>query len=119
MILDFYDAQGNAFAYSEDGESVYSFDGKPIGYFHGEHFYDFSGRHRGFFSRGHLWDHAGTALLYTPAATGGPMKPSRSLKPEKASKGLKPFKGVREMAPLKPLLTVEWSRVSVRTYFLN
>ena len=112
MTLDFYDAQGNVFAYSEDGETVYSFEGAPLGYFHGEHFYDFTGRHRGFFSDGHLWDHAGTAVLFTSDARGGPVKPLKSLKPLKGLKQLKPLKAVRELAPLKPLFSFDWSRTS-------
>lgn len=83
MALDFYDAQRRPFSYSDDGETIYTFGGRPIAYLDGDSVYSFSGAHVGFFENGQIWDHSGGVALFTDGASGGPMKPLKSLKPLK------------------------------------
>jgi hypothetical protein len=117
MSLDFYDARGRAFAYSEDGETIYTFGGSPIAYIDGESVYSFSGKHVGFFERGHLWDGAGKVVLFTDQASGGPIKPRKSLKPLKRIKRLKPSKRNQELRPRKQLQGSAWSHYSPERLF--
>lgn len=84
MTLEFYDYQGQPFSYCEDGETIYPYAGIPIAYIYEDSIYSFNGRHLGFFENGQIWDHSGKVILFTPQATGGPIKPLRGLKPLKS-----------------------------------
>jgi len=117
MSLDFYDLNGDPYAYSEDGETIYTFDGRPIAHISGDSIYSFSGKHLGFFEAGQIWDHNGAILLFTDDSQGGPMKPLKSLKPLKGLKELKPLKGLKELKPLKALKSMSWSAHSPQDVF--
>lgn len=111
MSLDFYDSKGNPYAYSDDGETLYTFGGKPIAYIDDDSIYAFDGRHLGFLENGQIWDRSGKVVLVADGASGGPMKPLKKLKPLKGLKQLKPLKGLKQLKPLKPLKTMAWSQV--------
>lgn len=115
--MDFYDCHGHAFAYCEDGETIYAFSGQPIAYLHGDSIYAFSGVHLGFFEAGQIWNHAGEVILFTNGASGGPMKPLKSLKPLKGLKHLKPIKGLKAMKPLKSLKRMQWAQTDPEVFF--
>jgi hypothetical protein len=109
MSLDFYDANGRPYAYSEDGEIIYTFSGMPIGYFAGDSIYAFNGRHIGYFESGMLRDRRGDVLLFAEGSSGGPMKPMRMMKPMKGMKRMNPMKSLKEMKPMRPMKTLGWS----------
>jgi len=117
MALDFYNQNGQAYAYSDDGEYIYAFNGRPIAFFDGDSIYSFSGKHLGFFENGQIWDHSGNVVLFTDSSSGGPLKPLRSLKPLKGLKELKPLKGLKELKPLKSLKSMGWSSLSSDVFF--
>lgn len=117
MALDFYDSTGRPYAYSDDGETIYTFSGKPIAYISGDSLYSYSGKHLAFFEKGQIWDHSGSVLLFTDGASGGPMKPLKALKPLKGLKELKPLKGLKELQPLKALKSMSWSNLAQEELF--
>ena len=117
MALDFYDSRGRPYAYSDDGETIFTFDGRPIAHIDGDSIYSFSGAHLGFFEDGQVWDHSGSVILFTDGASGGPMKPLMALKPLKGLKQLKPLKGLKELKPLKALKGGSWSRQAPEDVF--
>ena len=117
MSLDFYDADGQPYAYTDDGETIYTFDGTPVAYIHGNSIYSFAGAHLGFFENGHVWDHSGYALLFTDGATGGPVKPVRGIKPVKGIRQIKEVKGIKEIKPIKPIRSPAWSSLSPQEVF--
>jgi|HigsolmetaAR206D_1030411.scaffolds.fasta_scaffold09337_2 hypothetical protein len=117
MSLDFYDARGRAFAYSEDGETIYTFSGKPIGYIDRGSVYSFGGKHVGFFEDGQIWDATGKVVLFTQQASGGPIKPRITLKPQKRLKHIKPSKCRQELQPRKVLHSLTWSRHTPEYFF--
>ena len=85
MSLDFYDSNGQPYAYTDDGETIYTFGGAPIAFIDGDSIYSFSGAHVAFFEDGQVWDHSGGVVLFTDQASGGPMKPLKALKPLKGT----------------------------------
>lgn len=107
--LVFYDQSGEPVAYSEDHQTVYRFNGQPLGYFDDDSLYAFSGHHIGWFADGWIRDRSGNALVFTPEATGGPMKPIRRLRPIKSIKSIRPIKGIRQIRPIRPIFTLGWS----------
>jgi hypothetical protein len=117
VSLDFYDSRGRPFAYSDDGETIFAFSGKPLAYVDGDSVYSFTGAHLGFFEQGQIWDHSGRVLLFTDGASGGPMKPLKALKPLKSLKQLKPLKGLKQLKPLKPLKSFSWSSIGPESHF--
>lgn len=109
--MDFYDRHGEAVAYVEDGEHIYSWDGRPLAFISGEHVYAFSGNFIGWFNDGWIRDKNGDAMLFADNAKGGPEKPMLNLKKFKGFKQFLPFKGFKDLAPSKPFFNYEWSDV--------
>lgn len=52
MSLDFYDRNGRPYAYSDDGEHIFTFNGKPVAYICEDSIYRFDGQHVGYFESG-------------------------------------------------------------------
>jgi hypothetical protein len=111
--MDFYDRFGAAVAYVDDGEHIYSWDGRPVAFISdGENVYTFAGNFIGWFDNGWIRDSDGNAMLFTDdAGGGGPSKPMRQFKRFKGFKQFLPFKGFREFVPFKPFFTHQWSDV--------
>lgn len=119
MSFDFYDQGGRAYAYSDDGEAVYTFDGMPIAFIENDSIYGYDGRHIGYFNNGAIFDPYGNTLLFTNAATAGPMKPMLAMKPMKGMKQMKPMKGMKQMKPMKPMSSMGWSQLILEEVFRN
>jgi hypothetical protein len=119
MSPDFYDSNGRPYAYSDDGETIFTFDGRPIAHIDGDSIYSFSGAHLGFFEDGQIWDHSGAVILFSDRASGGPMKPLKALKPLKSLKQLKPLKSLKQLKPLKSLKSMTWSTQAPESVFEN
>ena len=117
MSLDFYDSNGQPYAYTDDGETIYTFGGAPIAFIDGDSIYSFSGAHVAFFENGQVWDHSGGVVLFTNQASGGPMKPLKALRPLKGFKSLKPLKGSKALKPLKSLKSLGWSDATPEDIF--
>lgn len=115
--VDFYDQKGNPFAYTDDGSTIHTFSGKPIGYIDGVSIYTFSGKHVGFFEDGQVWDHSGCVVLFTDASIGGPIKPLKSLRPLKGIKQNEPLKKLKNTKPQKPSMSQSWSDLSPGEFF--
>ena len=118
MILDFYDKSGTPIAYSDDGEHIYTFGGKPVGYFSSGSVYAFSGKHLGRFENGLLRDNKGNVALFSQEASEGPIKPIKQIKPIKGIKQIRPVKGIKQIKPIKPISTLGWSPLSGKQFFL-
>lgn len=109
MSLDFYDSQGRPYAYSDDGETIYTFSGIPVAYISDDSIYSFTGVHIGYFNDGMIRDQNGDVLLFTSGASGGPMKPMKMIKPMKSMKKMKHMKSMKQMKPMRPMKTLGWS----------
>lgn len=117
MSLDFYDSRGRPYAYSDDGETLFTFGGAPIAYISDDSIYAFGGSHIGYFNDGMIRDAHGNVLLFTQNASGGPMKPMKQMKPMKGMKQMKPMKGMKQMKPMRPMKSLGWSSYSPEDVF--
>jgi hypothetical protein len=108
MSLDFYNSQGQPYAYSDNGETIYSFPGVPIAHIDGDSIYSFSGAHAGYFNGGMIQDRQGGVLLFTSDANGGPMEPMTAMRP---------IKGMKQMKPMRPMSSLSWSASSPEEIF--
>ena len=117
MTIEFYDSTGQPYAYSDDGETIYTYGGMPIAQIDGDSIYSFTGAHLGFFEDGNVWDHEGGVVLFTDNSTSGPLKPLKALKPLKGLKALKPLPGLKALKPLKALKSQNWSALNPSDIF--
>lgn len=117
----FYDASGTPYAYTEDGITIYTFEGTAIAYIEVNSIYGFDGTHIAFYEDGNVWDDNGDVLLYTKDSRFGysPLKPLKSLMPKKGLKSKKSLKGSKALKPKKPLKHKSWSVESPVDIFLS
>jgi len=114
---DFYDKHGNAVAYiADDGDlTIYLWSGEPIAYLDGDNVYGFNGKHLGWFRGGAIYDHDGDVV----AAIAEKFKTPVNIAPIKALQELTPLKSLEELAPLEPLWSLTWSQTPARVFFLG
>ena len=115
--MTFYDMNGRAVAYCDDGESIYLFTGEPVAYIFGNLVYTYNGYQLGWFEKGWIRDLQGACVFFTENAIGGMLKPLKKLKPLKYLKRLKPLKGIRRIPRIKPLNRFKWSHLSGENFF--
>lgn len=80
MEILFYNESGVSAAYTEDGTHIYLFSGEPVAYIDGNSIFSFSGKHLGWYIQGWIRDNNGDCVFFTKEATGGPVKPVKSVK---------------------------------------
>lgn len=117
--ISLFDFKGRAVAYIAEDGTIYLWQGKPIAYLDdeakdGQDVYGFNGKHLGWFKGGIIYDNDGDAVGGVKEAFRSPTQ----LEPLKGLKELKPLKSLKELRPLKPLFTRQWSEVPLK-YFLN
>jgi hypothetical protein len=115
--IDFYDQSGSPVAYTQDGVHIYTFTGHPVAHLDGESVYSFSGKHLGWFENGWIRDNSGCCVFYTHDAHGGPVKPVKQVKPVKSVKSVEPVKSVKLVRPVKTVKSLSWSNLSGEQFF--
>lgn len=109
MSLEFYDRHGQARLYTEDGETLYTWDGDPVAYLFGDDIYLFDGEHFGRFKHGWILDDEGYHVLFSKDAMDGPLMPMMRPKPFKQMQKPKPFKHERGYAPEEAMPKDAWA----------
>ncbi len=118
--LIFFDSHGDAIAYVDEADDViYLLSGEPVAILDDESVFAFDGRHVGWFMDGWIRDHHGACVYFTDEATGGPVRPVRSVRPVRGVRQVRPVRGVREVRPIRPTRLMSWSDLSVGDGFLN
>ncbi|MDP2762641.1 MAG: hypothetical protein Q8O64_19945 [Sideroxyarcus sp.] len=118
MTINFYNKTGKPIAYSEDGEFIYLFSGKPVAYIAGDVVYSFSGEHLGWLEDGWILDKSGKCVFFTDDTIGDPVKPVKHVKPVKGVKHVKPVKGVKHVKNVKAVKSPSWSGKSGGQFFV-
>jgi hypothetical protein len=113
-----YDRTGAAIAYTlEDGETLYTYGGRPVGYIHEDAIFSFQGRILGWYLDGWVVDFDGMRVFFSKDSQGGPARPIR---------GIPPIRGIRQYCPgragrfgkgLKPAFSLLWSPRSGGSFF--
>lgn len=103
--LDLYDSNGRATAYvaADEDSTIYLWSGRPVAYLEGNSVYGFNGKHLGWFIKGVIYDNDGNPVAATPENFRSRVDPA----PIKGLKQLKPLKELRELKPLKPIFTTD------------
>ncbi len=108
-----YGSTGNVEGWLEN-EIFYNLNGSPTLFLKSEHIYSFqNGEHKGRLLNGLIRDHSGAVVGFMDGATGGPMKPLKSLTPLRPLKSLTPLKPLTQISPIKPLDVAAWSEIEL------
>jgi len=116
--IDLFDGRRQAVAYiaSDADLTIYLWSGKPVAYFlEGEDIYGFNGKHLGWFLHGVVYDPDGHIVAAVPEAFKSPVAPP----PFKAFKQFRPFKAFKEFKPFRPFLSKTWSSMLAKVFFLQ
>lgn len=117
-MLTLYSSSGQAVAYlDDDGQSIYLYDGTPVGWLSDESVYAYSGRYLGWVDNGWFYDRNGRPAFFTDYSSGGPARPARSARAARGARGARPARGAREARPARPARSLSWSQVSNSGYF--
>lgn len=99
METTLFDSQGQAAAYvADDGSTIYLWDGEPVAYIDGDDVYGFNGRHLGWWESGTVYDSQGYATGYTRESC----PRSTASEPSKSSKHSASSRNSKQSAPSKP-----------------
>lgn len=98
--ITLYGHQGDPKVYidTQDGNTIYTFGGRPLAYVEGDNIYGFNGRHLGWYEDGIVWDHKGRRVGFTSSSCPVFTK----FAPFKGFKQFKPFKSFKNFPPFKP-----------------
>ena len=115
--ITFYDRNGSAVAYSEDGIHVYLFGGESVAYLEDDALFSYHGELMGWFERGWLRDKDGRCIAYTEHAAGGPPQPEKLRHPVQECKHALPVQERQDPRPLRPIHSNAWSVQSAEEFF--
>jgi hypothetical protein len=112
--ISLYDDDGEAVAYIDTGDemNIYLWKGEPVAYLDGQSIYGFNGKHLGWFKKGVIWDHDGYAVGFIDGAVNKLTK----LEHLKGLQKLTPLKSLRELEPLEPLHKSQWARLPLEIF---
>lgn len=108
MEVSLFNKDGKPVAYiAEDGETIYTWDGRAVAYISGDRVYGWNGRQLGWYSDGTIFDiygyRAGFTKRKSPVAT--------QLEPVKPSRQMPPIKQMPQAPVVKPSLIYGYSRL--------
>lgn len=115
--ITFYDRNGTAVAYSDDGAHVFLFGGEAVGYLEADALYSYRGELMGWFEKGWLRDKDGRCVAYSDKAAGGPPQAARLEKPYQSRKQAMPAREHQDPRSLRPIHSNVWSSQSAQEFF--
>jgi len=101
MEITIYDKKGKTCAYiaTDDTNTIYLFNGKPVAYIDDENIYGFNGKHLGWFKRKRvMYDREGLRIGFTSISCSS----HTLVEPEKSAKKVKPVKSAKAAVPEQP-----------------
>lgn len=115
--ITLFDSEGTPVAYIETEEelTIFLWNGSPSAYLDGDSIYGFNGKHLGWFSEGVIRDHDGYGVGFIEGAVSKFTK----FEPFKSFKKFKPFRNFQEFKPIKPLFSNRWSSMPLDLFLLR
>lgn len=112
--ISLYDDAGEAVAYidTDDEMNIYLWKGEPVAYLDGQSIYGFNGKHLGWFKEGIIWDHEGYGVGFIEGAVNKLTKLERL----KGLQKLTPLKSLQELEPLEPMHKSQWARLPLEIF---
>ena len=112
--ITLYDDAGDGAAYidTNDEMNIFLWEGKPVAYLDGQSIYGFNGKHLGWLKEGIVRDHGGYAVGFIEGAVNKLTKLERL----KGLQQLTPLKSLQELEPLEPLHKSRWARLPLAIF---
>ena len=112
--ISLYDSTGEAVAYidTDNDMNIYLWRGEPVAYLDGQSIYGFNGKHLGWLKKGILRDNNGYAVGFMEGATNKLTK----LEGLKGLQRLEPLKSLQRLEPLEPLEKSQWAPTPLAIY---
>ena len=112
--VSLYDITGEAVAYidTDNDMNIYLWRGEPVAYLDGQSIYGFNGKHLGWLKKGILRDNNGYAVGFMEGATNKLTK----LEGLKGLQRLEPLKSLQSLEPLEPLEKSQWAPTPLAIY---
>ncbi len=117
--ITLFDSNGKAIAYIdvEDEMTIYLWNGHPVAYLvpsnNGFSIYGFNGNHLGWLDDGIVRDHKGLGVGFVKGAVSNVQT---KIEPLKNPKKLTPLKSLRKLEPLRPLDKPKFSDISLKIF---
>jgi hypothetical protein len=117
--ITLFDSNGKATAYIdvEDEMTIYLWNGHPVAYLvpsdDGFSIFGFNGKHLGWFDNGIVRDHEGFGVGFVKGAVSNVQT---KIEPLKKLKKLKPLKSLRKLEPLRPLDKQKFSDIPLKIF---
>lgn len=104
----------------DDGRFV-DFGGQNIGYLDGQDIYNYQGKHIGWYDKGIIRDHIGNCAGFGEeiTATMAPFPPFKQIKPIPAITRIEPIRPIPQIPPIRPYDTFMWSDKELIPLFLE
>jgi len=101
-----------------DGRIV-TFAGKSAGFIEGDNLYNYKGKHVGWFSEGLVRDHHGHVVGFGENVTDSihPFLPFKQFKPFRHFIQFEPFRPFKQFEPFRPFKSFGWSNISLENLF--
>jgi len=118
MSTGLFDVSGEPVAFiDDDGETIYSYQGKPLAWISEDAIYNYKGKYLGWIENGWIYDLTGRPSLFHNEVTGGPRLPIRKIEPIKGIKQILPIRPIKQIQTIRPIKTVGWSELSGIQFF--
>jgi len=106
-----YGQSGKVYAWLEpETGRIISLRGIHLAFIEGDSVYAWDGRHIGWWLNGCVRDASGAVAVFTQdAGSIGVIKPVKGVKPVKPVKAVAPVKPVKKVKPVKPIKRLAWS----------
>lgn len=119
--IDFYDENGEAIAYCDNGEEIYLYSGELVAIIDPDNIiYSIDDEYLGWYKNGWVIDDSGDCVFYTDEAEGGPSRPSIIRIPGSRRKNITPRPATirrPSFPPSNPVFTSKWSKLSASEFF--
>ncbi len=110
MEVSLFNKDGKPVAYiAEDGETIYTWDGRAVAYISGDRLYGWNGRQLGWYSDGTIFDIYGYRAGFTKRKSPVPTQ----LEPVKPSRQMPRIKQMPQAPVVKPSLIYGYSRLKL------
>ncbi len=102
-----------------DNGRIVDFSGRSFGFLQGNSLYNYQGRHIGWYSNGIVRDHSGNVVGFGEVVTDSihPFLPFKQFKPFAGFVQFEPFRPFLQFEPFRPFKSYLWSGVELENLF--
>ncbi|MDN7865052.1 hypothetical protein QZM19_16810 [Burkholderia multivorans] len=110
-MLALYQKNGAVYAWlDETSGRILDLRGKNLAFVDGDSVYGWNGRHIGWWQDGHIRDQNGAVAMFTDVASNlGVVAPVKAVRPVQPIKSIAPIRPVKSVKPIRPVRQLSWA----------